>query len=194
MENIINPPIPNESSTPLGTLPHLHKCLGLSYDPGGATAVTQLTGSTMYMSKIAVPKTITVGNLVLHVTTIGSGLTALKNWAALYNASGERLALSADQSTNWSTGVAGVRKSAFTTPVTIKGGPLEYVYASIITTGTTRPTVSTHGALGPSFGLVAADGYRFGYYAATETMPTSVVIANMNPNSVVPHPIMGLAA
>lgn len=78
-----------------------------------------------------------VTNLVTYVTTAGSGLTSGQCFGALYDASGNLLGSTADQSVAWASG--GLKSMALAGgPVTVPAG--DY-YVGLWYNGTTAPTL-----------------------------------------------------
>lgn len=86
-----------------------HGIVGWTYDPAGVQAGTALpTAGLAQVARIRVLSSV-VTNILVHVTTGGTSLTAGQCFAALYNDAGALLgggAVTADQSTPWaSTGL-----------------------------------------------------------------------------------------
>jgi hypothetical protein len=106
-------------------------------DPVYATATSILTAGTVYMVKLNVRQAITATNAVYAVTTAGSTLTSGQNFVGLYDSSGSRVAVSADQTTNW--GSAGAMTTPFTAPVSLTAGSY---YLAWVSNGTTPITLA----------------------------------------------------
>lgn len=123
----------------LGTpLPRDHGWLAENY--AGMMCQTSLgpTSAAIYLLRVPVPTTMTISNILLYVQTAGSGLTSGRNFVGLYDSAGNRLGVSADQTTAWaSTGTP--MTIPLTSPVTVTGGPDVWVYVAVLATGTTPP-------------------------------------------------------
>lgn len=83
--------------------------------------------------KLRVASTIT--NLHMGILVVGSGLVANQNFMGIYDTSGNLLAQTGDQSTNWTT--VGMRTSPLTAPILLPAGDF---YVGFLANGTTPPT------------------------------------------------------
>lgn len=61
------------------------------------------TTGVIYLNKVVVHQTTSVSQLQLFVNSLGSALTAGQNFMGIYDSSGNRVAVTADQSTVWNT-------------------------------------------------------------------------------------------
>ncbi|MFE2712227.1 beta strand repeat-containing protein [Streptomyces mirabilis] len=105
-----------------------------------ASGSNSLASGTVLLQKIMVPYTITFTNLLYYVGTGGSALTAGQSLVGLYSSAGTLLSGSADQSSSWTS--VGAKTIALTTPQTITGGAGVFVWAGILSVGTTMPVVA----------------------------------------------------
>lgn len=112
-----------------------HGLKGWTFDPvpGGLGGALNVSG-TVYYVKIPVRRAGTIANVLITITTVGSGLTAGQNLVGLYDAAGVKLGESADQTTSWTSGGAGLKTIALTSPVAVSAG---FFYAAIMSNGTT---------------------------------------------------------
>lgn len=111
--------------------------IGWTGDPVLVAASAGLTSGRIVYQRIRVPNSFTTTGGVLSVGTVGSTLTSGQNLMALLSANGTRLALSTDQTSNFSTGT-GVKQCAWT--ATYTGGPGIY-YVAVLSVGTTPPLI-----------------------------------------------------
>lgn len=121
--------------------------LGAPFDPLFATSNNiQPASGFIYLSKIWVPTTITIANLLLYISVAGSGLTAAQNLAGIYDSNGNLVAQTADQATPWSTGGVGLKTMALTAQgafnLTLTGGNGVFFWAAVLSVGTTRPKIA----------------------------------------------------
>ena len=107
--------------------------LAWTFDPvacrsGGDT----LTRGVVYLAKVKiVNRSTVVSNILLSVIGLGTALTSGQNFVGLYDSSGNRLAVSADQTTAW--GTTGLKTAAIT-PQTLAVGSY---YVAILSNATT---------------------------------------------------------
>lgn len=120
----------------LGILPRYHNLLAWNFDPmlASSTAANTGAGQRGYY-KVPIHEDMTVTAAGIYVATGGTGATALANcFLGLYDASGTRLGVSADQSTAWAT--VGFKSAALTADaagsLNLSGGPDSYVYVGEI--------------------------------------------------------------
>lgn len=108
-----------------------------NYDPiiGSSTSILAAAG-TLYACRLRLAKPATLSNLWVQVLTAGATLTAGRNLAGLFNASGVLLSATGDQSTAWQS--TGAKQMALTTPQACAAG---YYFVGFFATGTTLPTL-----------------------------------------------------
>jgi hypothetical protein len=99
--------------------------LAWSLDPALHAGSQVLTGGVGYLVKVFCTKSGLVGNLYMAVGTAGITLTSNQNFIALFDTAGNRLGLSADQTTAW--GTTGLKTAAIT-PVQVYAGQAYYIY------------------------------------------------------------------
>jgi hypothetical protein len=151
---------------------------GWTADPyGNASSGVAPVAQVLVVGKIAVPKTITVANVLAEVTGAGSGLTAgAQNVGVLLDSAGNLIDQSADQATAWTT--TGTKPMALGATHTITGGPGVFVYAGVLAGGTTLPQL----ARGNGPANQGASPPRFGRTTTTVTSPP----ASITPGSLSP--------
>ena len=149
-----------------------------SMDPASCTgAGTTLSAGFIYAVKLLLRQATTLNRVHAVLGTAGSGLTAGQCLAGYYDTAGNRIGITADQSTVWNS--AGNKAMALVTPVAVGAGA---VYAAFLFNGTTSPSFaagSTHGAtFTPGNAALSAGAYRFCRSAAGQTsLPTTVSLA-----------------
>lgn len=150
-----------------------------AFDPALSSGanVSASTGA-VYVVKIPTPTSITVTSMSLYFQSTGT-LTAGQSFAGLYDSTGTRLVVSADQSTAWSGSSGGVVNTALS-PTTITG---PWVWASILMVGSPIPpmrglTVSTGALL--SAGLSAANSRFARVSTGATSLPTSFTPSSLN--------------
>jgi hypothetical protein len=145
-------------------------------DPNYANSNNLCTTTTINLHRIYVPTTVTTTTVFLYVSVIGATLTSGQNLVGLYNAAGTRVAVTADQSANWtSTGLKTISwASSFAIP-----SPGVY-YVAILSNGTTPATFAGSGGFSGLYNanttgasLVHADGPT-----AQTTMPSSITMSS----------------
>lgn len=116
-----------------------HNLIAWNFPPYAAnsTAFPMVSG-TVYALKIPIPQATTITNVMFSISASGSTLTSGQNFAGLYDAAGNRLAITADQTTPW-TNTTGAQIMALATPQAVPAG---YVYMASISVGTTPPTIN----------------------------------------------------
>ena len=119
-----------------GIEPDDHGLLAWTMDPMLSPGVATLTAAqVLHVMKLRTRKPITVTNIVAVVTAVGVTLTANRCYAALYDAAGNLLSQTADQSAAWLS--AGNKVMALAAPQQIPAGNF---YVGLMYAGTTSPT------------------------------------------------------
>lgn len=150
-----------------------------NYEPEtvSATGAAVNVSGTIYLHKIYLPANKLVSNIALGVQTAGATLTAAQNLIAVYNSSGTRLGLTADQSTPWTT--TGYKTAAVTSPFTTTAAGFYYV--AILAVGTTPPAFY-QAANAPSIlfnANLAAGTFRHATGGTAQTsLPTTITMGS----------------
>ncbi|MFP3461274.1 glycosyl hydrolase family 28-related protein [Arthrobacter globiformis] len=152
--------------------------LAWAYDIAMLSGSTQiLTSGTMVLAKIPVDDLMTVNAVNVLTSVAGSGLTGA--YAALYTSTGYLLGMSADASAALA-GAPGLKTLALTPqankPLTIAAGDGVYVYAALVATGRTPPTLHRTGSVAPNANLTAAGGLRFANGPIGITKPPTTIL------------------
>lgn len=147
-----------------------------NFNPNDAGSGNQTVSGTINLHKIFIPVTGTMTNSIVTVTTAGSGLTAGQNFVGLYNSAGTRLALTADQTTNW--GTTGAKIAAFTSPPVISTPGFYYV--AILSVGTTQPIFAGSAGFSNAYNanLTAATFTHADGPTAQTSLPASITMAS----------------
>lgn len=101
--------------------------------------------------KVPLPVSGTITNVLLSQNQAGAGLTAGQNLVAVYDSTGARIGVSADQSATWAAGTAEPRTIPLVTPVAVTGGRGAYVYVAVLSVGTTTVGLRALAAPGGTF-------------------------------------------
>lgn len=161
--------------TPPHTSAKTHGLVGWTYDPSGANQNLTVGSGQIVMGKITLLTVTTINNILYSLASSGSGMTSGQNFVGLYNSSGTRLAVSADQTTNM--GSSGEHIAPVTT-VTVEPG--DY-YVVILMNGTGIPNL--HASLSTGTGLtnvnLSVGSLRASTLSGTFTsLPASITMAN----------------
>jgi hypothetical protein len=115
------------------------------------TGLGRLSGARLYL-----PVATTVSQIQLIIVTLGTSLTSGNCKGAIYDISGNLLATTVDQSTNWAT--AGVRNCALATPVVLQPG---FYDVGIWANGTASPVFGRAGSGSGLNGTLSGQAIRF---------------------------------
>jgi hypothetical protein len=159
-----------------------HGLAAWTHDPATLRSASNATTSgTIYLCKVKIANRSTVAsNVIVGIEAAGSGLTAGQCFVGLYNSSGTRLALSADQAANWTS--TGLKTIALTAPQTLAVGSY---YVAILAVGSTPPqfAMGAGGATTVSAGL-ATGASRFLTGPTTQTsLPSSITLSSQTVTS-----------
>lgn len=141
-------------------------------DPAFASNSTVLTSGVMALGRLAVRaqgvSTVTVTRLEIGVNVAGITLTAGQNLAALYDSTGARLGVTADQSATWNS--IGHKSMNLTAPVNVAAG---YYWVGVVSVGATPPQLlrATQAAGASANSRTTAATTRFGTFGAGLTSP-----------------------
>jgi hypothetical protein len=180
----LNTAIQNHDRAFNQTTPQDHDLLAWNFSVAVASGATGPTSGTVTMVKLWFRQALTVTNVAIGLGAAGVTLTAGQNFAGLYDSSGNRLGVTADQAANWVS--SGFKEMALTVPVAVAAGAY---YVAILSNGTTPPTLARGGILTASFAnakLTATTGAFTTGPAAQTTLPVSITMASrtLSPNPV----------
>lgn len=138
------------------------------------TAVTLVSG-TIQLVRIDIRNPQTITNIIASVSTAGSSLTSGQNFAGLYNSSGSRVGVTADQTTTW--GSTGVKTMALTAPYAAAAG---IYYVALLSNGTTPPLFDSKSNQGAALinGAATAATSRFATNTSGTSLPTSLTLSS----------------
>lgn len=148
--------------------------LAWNYDPSpvaGTGSSPMSAAGTLEVQRLWVPKACTVTNLHVYVQTAGVTLTAGRCLAGLYNAAGNLLSATGDQSGAWVS--TGLKTMALTTPQTIAAGWYDVAW---FYTGTTGPAMVRGSSYAFVNGLLTGSALRCARAASgnTTAMPAAL--------------------
>lgn len=163
---------------PSGFVPADHGYLGWSVDPANCASSNTVTAGVLYLQKVKVltPGTSSIG--ALQVATAGTSLTNC--FLGLFDSTGARIALSANQATAWQSG--GYKATSWASPVVVTPGTY---YTGILVGGGTPPLFSRVGNSNAVNAGLSAPGLRFGTSGTGQTaIPSSVTLSSVATDSV----------
>lgn len=158
--------------------------LAWSFDPTIATQTFLTTAGVLYLSRVVLTGQQTITNGLVGLTTAGGTLTSGQNFLALYNSSGTRIAVSADQTTAFAT--AGLITAAWTTPVSNAAPGIYYV--GVLCNGGTAVTLASGTTLKPgnvslgNAGLTTATSRYLTSGTSQTATPSSVTLGSASGN------------
>lgn len=124
---------------PLFNIASDHGLLGVSLDPAMARDALTIVSGTVTMFRVFAPPAALLNTVWLSFSAGGTTLTAGDSFVGIYDATGTRLAVSADQAANWTT--AGMKQISLTSAATVPTTMPPHVYVAIVCTGSTPPTL-----------------------------------------------------
>lgn len=158
--------------------------IAMPYDLTSAGAASILGAGTITHIRVDLLVPATISTITIAVFNAGVGLTAGQNFAGLYDASGTRVAQTADQSASWAS--SGEKNMALTAPYAAAAGPY---YVTLLSNGTTPigvlrsvSTGLTNGVL--NHGLTAATARWATGPVGQTTLPASIVMASRTPLNI----------
>jgi hypothetical protein len=155
-----------------------HKLLGWAYDPSSITTTLAPTAGQITLIKVFMPDGGTIARACVVVGVLGGTIT--NAFLGVYNAAGQLIGKTADQSSAWTT--TGFKNPAVTAEagqsLTVSGGVDVFVWVAILVgAATTIPAFLRGSGTGgfANLGLVAADGYRYGTSGSSLTALSSTI-------------------
>jgi hypothetical protein len=135
----------------------------------------QPSSGAVRLIKLTLKRAATISNIWLTITVAGATLTASQNFVGLYTSAGTRVALSADQSSNWTS--TGTKSIALTASYSAAAG--DY-FVAILSNGTTIPTFSASSSgTNPSNVNLTGASLRFANGpSAQTTLPSSITMSS----------------
>ena len=147
------------------------------FDHATNMVASTITSGTVSWSKLWIRQPVTVTNVCAHIGTVGAALVAGQNFGGLYDAAGNRLGVTADQTANW--GTTGFKEMALTAPVVIAAPG--YFYVALLSNAGTTPSFARGSALVatiPNAKLTATTARFATGPAAQTTLPVSVTMSS----------------
>lgn len=169
--------VPDTNYQYVTDLPSGHGFIAWNFDPCSATGTNQaLTSGSIYLARITPQVAATISSIGLAVVVAGTSLTSSQNLAAIYDSSGNRVALTSDQTTAW--GTTGFKTCSLTSSVSLTAGADYYV--AVLSVGSTPITLARGPAslFAPNAGLSAAS-LRFALNGTSQTsLPTTRTLSS----------------
>ncbi|MFE3169343.1 hypothetical protein [Streptomyces sp. NPDC059224] len=161
-----------------------HGLTAWTFDPAACgPSGTTLSAGFIYLLELVLRQGATINRLHAVIGTAGSGLTSGQCLAGLYDSSGARVGITADQSTVWNS--VGAKAMSLTAPYTAAAGRY---YAALLFNGTTSPNFScgsTHGnTFTPGNANLSAGSYRWCRSASGQTaLASSITLSGYTPDA-----------
>jgi hypothetical protein len=191
IDNTAGSPLIAVSDLPTGQMyPSDCGLIAWTFDPRyiySENALTSLGTGDVWLTKIIVRQAATVSDIVLAVgNSVTSGLTTGENFAGLYNSSGSLVAVTADQTSNWTT--SGNANTSLAMSLTVQSGftlsplPAGDYWVGLLANGTGGPAVCLGSANSSmvNFGVTASTataGFKSG---AGTSMPASITPSSIS--------------
>lgn len=173
--------------------PDAHNIVAWTYDPTMAVNSIELTGGTVYLTKLHIPRTGAVTKLYWWMAVAGATATAGQNFGGLYSSAGTRLATAdADATVTGTPGLQTLTISSTTLTANT------FVWAALVFNATTKPTVMYgSGATGTTtvcnIGLTAAT-LRYATNGTSQTSLPASITPGSNSASLIAGPWMAVGA
>jgi hypothetical protein len=171
------------------TKPSRNGLIGWNMPPFAGITAANLASGIIYLFKMYAETTDPVSRLWHFVDVAEVGATSGQNWMGLYDSTGARQALSADQTTAFgTTGVKQVDMTASWTP-----GKGNSFYVALLTNAATtqqgvrRAALNSLGNLG--LGSSGANLLYGAYGSGQTTLPSSITLASITATGATPIPI-----
>lgn len=159
-----------------------HGLLTWTQDPATLNGGYTLATGQIYLSKVKITSRSTVvSNILYGVTTAGTALTAGQCFVGLYDSSGNRLAISADQSTVMNS--LGAKTVALTAPQTLAVGSY---YVAFLAVGTgTLPSVAGGGGISSTInaGLTTGTSRFLNTATGNTSLPATITLSSQSTNT-----------
>lgn len=166
-------------------VPSLHGLVEWNFQPSAAGATSTVTAGKVYLSRLTVQNGGALSNLVINITTAGSGLTA--SYVAIFDNTGAQLAVSSDIS----AALAGTGGVALAFPSTTFAPGAVILAALLVGNGTTTPPTLARGASGTgarNYGLTTASPLAVATYSSGLTaMPASLTLSSTTASGAVDY-------
>lgn len=149
-------------------------------DPAGTGSAGPASGGVR-LGRIILRRAATISTVWVSVITAGASLTSGQSFVGLYSASGTRLAVSADQSTSWTSG--GVKQISLTASYAAPPGTY---YVALLTNGTTPPAFAASGPSANSpanANLTVSTGRALSGPSGQTSLPASITMSSNSFNA-----------
>ena len=160
-----------------------HGLLSWTHDPATCRSTgDNITTGTIYLCKFKiVDRSTVVSNILFSILNTPTLMTASQNFVGLYDSSGTRLVVSADQSASWTT--AGLKTTAIT-PQTLAVGSY-YVAILMNSTGTVPQLLQGNGASASALnaGLTTGAARWLNTAAGNTSLPSSITLSSQSTNA-----------
>jgi len=162
--------------------PSRHGYVEWNYDPMSITTSggAAMTSGSVHLLKITAATGGTVNNIIIIIGSGTASLTSGQNFAGIYDSTGARIAVTADQTAAWSVTAssAQVITMALTASATLQAGRDYFV--ALLANGTTPPLLSVGGgnSVTASNSGLANAVRRFSVNGTGTSLPTSLTLTS----------------
>jgi len=139
-----------------------------------------LTSGVIYLIRIIVPDSRVLSRVGFNIIAGGTGLISGQCFAGIYDAAGNLLGQTSDQSAVWNT--SGSKNMNLSSVGSLLVNP-SYVYAAFLSNGTTGPTISRSNGLGNWLQVGGANTNYAKYSSGLTSLPTSITMTSLTIDS-----------
>lgn len=163
--------------------PSDHNVTAWAFAPQAAVGTQNPTAGVLHLTKVLLRAAGTITNVITGVSAAGVGLTANQNFGALYDSTGTRVGVTADQSVAWAS--SGTKIMALTAPYVAAAG--FYWVAILSNAGTSTPTIPrtlNNSSMINNLGSTTATSWSATTGAGLTATPASFTPGTITPNSI----------
>ncbi len=161
--------------------PNMNKFKSWSFDPNDIQSTNSPVSAQIFIAKVPMEDFMDVSNIMVGIETAGSGLTAGRNFMAIYDMRGTKMAVTGDVTAAF--GGTGEQSLALTSTVKLTGSPGQYMVVAMLATGTTMPVFwcGNSVAARANLGVMGSDKFVIRWasnIAGQTTMPNTLFFSN----------------
>lgn len=163
--------------------PSDHGVTAWAFAPAAAVGTQNPTAGVLHLTKVLMRVAGTITNVITGISAAGVGLTVNQNFGALYDSTGTRVGVTADQSAAWAS--SGVKTMALTAPYAAAAG--FYWVAILSNAATSTPTIPrslNNSSMINNLGSTVATSWSATTGAALTSAPASFTPGTITPNSI----------
>lgn len=163
---------------PNGTPPELNGVAAWNFDPINAATSLLASSGVTYLQKVILARSTLVTGIDLRIAVAGA--TVSTGYVGIYDSTGARVGVSANQTTAWTT--TGDKVIPLTAPVTLPAGTY---WVAFLTQATTIPRPSGSAIGGINFGVTVGAALRAGMFGTgLSALPATITLSSMTQNTL----------